>query len=283
LKSNLRDTPGDDLRGARPAPADVVHAIAQVADRAGSIGRRLHWLESTGSTNDVAARLAESGAEEGTTVVAEMQTAGRGRHGRIWFSPPGAGLYVSVIVRPGTGLDNGESPAALLTLASGVAIAEAIRAVTGLPAEIKWPNDVLIGGRKLAGILAEAAVQAGVVQFIVVGFGVNLQPAAYPPPLASRVTSIEIETTRPAERALILAAILAALGERYADLRAGRFDAILSAWRQLAPSLQGALVEWDSPAGAVRGVAQDIDRHGALLVRVGGKVERVIAGEVRWV
>jgi BirA family transcriptional regulator, biotin operon repressor / biotin---[acetyl-CoA-carboxylase] ligase len=283
LKSNLRDTPGDDLRGARPAPADVVHAIAQVADRAGSIGRRLHWLESTGSTNDVAARLAESGAEEGTTVVAEMQTAGRGRHGRIWFSPPGAGLYVSVIVRPGTGLDNGESPAALLTLASGVAIAEAIRAVTGLPAEIKWPNDVLIGGRKLAGILAEAAVQAGMVQFIVVGFGVNLQPAAYPPPLASRVTSIEIETTRPAERALILAAILAALGERYADLRAGRFDAILSAWRQLAPSLQGALVEWDSPAGAVRGVAQDIDRHGALLVRVGGKVERVIAGEVRWV
>ena len=282
MKSNLPDKPGDNLRGAQHVPADVAQAIARVAGRAGSMGRRMHWLESTASTNDVAARLAESGAEEGTTVVADMQTAGRGRHGRVWFSPPGAGLYVSVIVRPGTGLDNDENPAALLTLASGVAIAEAVRAATGLPAEIKWPNDVLIGGRKLAGILAEAAVQAGVLQFIVVGFGVNLQPAAYPPQLASRVTSIEVETTRPAERALILAEILAALGERYADLRAGRFDAILSAWRQLAPSLRGALVEWDSPAGVVRGFAQDVDRHGALLVRVGAKVERVIAGEVRW-
>jgi BirA family biotin operon repressor/biotin-[acetyl-CoA-carboxylase] ligase len=282
LKSTLSDKPGDNPRGAQPVPVDVAHAMARVADRAGSMGRRMHWFESTTSTNDVAARFADSGAEEGTTVVAEMQTAGRGRHGRGWFSPPGAGLYVSVIVRPGTVLDNDENPVALLTLASGVAIAEAVRAATGLPAEIKWPNDVLIGGRKLAGILAEAAVQAGVLQFIIIGFGVNLRTAAYPPDLASRVTSIEVETTTPAERALMLAEILAALGERYADLRAGRFDAILGAWRQLAPSLQGALVEWDSPAGVVRGFAQDIDRHGALLVRVGGRIERVVAGEVRW-
>jgi BirA family biotin operon repressor/biotin-[acetyl-CoA-carboxylase] ligase len=256
--------------------------MARVSRRAGPIGRHVHWIESTASTNDVAVRLAESGAEEGTAVVAETQTAGRGRHGRVWFSPPGAGLYVSVIVRPETSPHIDENPATLLTLASGVAIAEAVRAVTGLPAEIKWPNDVLIGGRKLAGILAESAVQAGTLQFVVVGFGVNLHPAAYPPELASRVTSIEAETSRPADRALMLAEILAAFGERYADLRAGRFDAILSAWRRLALSLPGAQVEWDSPAGVVRGRAQDIDRHGALLVRVGGKVERVIAGEVRW-
>ena len=215
-------------------------------------------------------------------VVAEMQTAGRGRHGRAWFSPPGAGLYVSIVVRPPAGTSNGEGATALLTLASGVAIAEAVRAATGLPAEIKWPNDVLVGGRKLAGILAESAVQGGTLQFVVIGFGVNLQPAAYPPELASRVTSIEAETMRPADRALVLAEIVAALGERYADLRAGRFDAILSAWRTLAPSLSGARVEWDSPAGVVRGRAEDIDRHGALLVRVDGKVVRVLAGEVRW-
>ena len=247
------------------------------------MGRRVHWLESTASTNDVAARLAESGAEDGTIVVAELQTAGRGRHGRVWFSPRGAGLYVSVIVRPASGESSDENPAALLTLASGVAIADAVRAVTGLPAEIKWPNDVLVGGRKLAGILAEAAVQAGTLQFVVVGFGVNLQPAAYPPELAPRVTSIEAETSRPADRALLLAEILAAMGERYADLRAGRFDAILSAWRRLASSLPGAHVEWDSPAGVVRGRAQDIDQHGALLVQVGAKIERVVAGEVRWI
>lgn len=278
MTSNLPE----DLRDSHDVPADVRRALARVAARAGSIGRRVHWLQSTASTNDVAAHLAESGADEGTTVVAEMQTAGRGRHGRVWFSPPGAGLYVSVIVRPGAELSNDENPAALLTLASGVAIAEAVRAVTGLPAEIKWPNDVLIGGRKLAGILAEAAVQAGTLQFIVIGFGVNLQPVAYPPELASRVTSIEAETTRPPDRALVLAEILAAMGERFVDLRAGRFDAILSAWRQLASSLPGARVEWDSPAGVVRGRAQDIDRHGALLVRVGAKVERIRAGEVRW-
>jgi BirA family biotin operon repressor/biotin-[acetyl-CoA-carboxylase] ligase len=269
-------------QSSRDVPADVALAIARVSVRAGTMGRSLHWLESTASTNDVAARLAESGAEDGTTVVADAQTAGRGRHGRVWFSPAGAGLYASTVVRPGSGMSSAGNPASLLTIASGVAIAEAVRAVTGLPAAIKWPNDVLIGGRKLAGILAEAAVQGGALQFVVVGFGVNLQTAAYPPELASRVTSIEAETSRPADRALVFAEILAAMGDRYADLRAGRFDAILGAWRGLAAMLPGAHIEWDSPAGIVRGRAQDIDRDGALLVRVGTKVERVVAGEVRW-
>ena len=251
--------------------------------RLGRIGHRVHWLEKTSSTNDVAARLAELGAEEGTTVIAEMQTAGRGRHGRVWFSPPGAGLYVSVIIRPGSGALHENNPAGLLTLATGVAIARAVRAVTGLPAEIKWPNDVLIGGRKLAGILAEAVAQAGTLQFVVLGFGVNLQRTAYPAELAMRVTSLEAETNRPADRALVLAEILASIAEQCGALRSGRFDAILSAWRELAASLRGASVEWDSPAGIVRGRAEDIDRDGALLVRVGERVERLIAGEVRWI
>ena len=272
----------DDLPRSHDVPANVAREIARVAARAGGMARRIHWLESTASTNDVAARLAESGAEEGTVVVADTQTAGRGRHGRVWLSPPGAGLYVSIILRPAGEVSGEANPAALLTLAAGVAIAEAVRAVTGLPAEIKWPNDVLIGRRKLAGILAEAVVQGGTLQYIVLGFGLNLHPASYPAELASRVTSIEAETNRPADRALMLAEIVAAMGERYVDLRAGRFDAILSAWRQFASSLPGARVEWDSPAGIVRGRAEDIDRHGALLVRVGGKLERVVAGEVRW-
>jgi BirA family biotin operon repressor/biotin-[acetyl-CoA-carboxylase] ligase len=268
--------------GSQQAPADIARAIARVASRAGGMGRRVYWLESTASTNDVAARLAESGSEDGTTVVAEMQTAGRGRHGRSWFSPPGAGLYASVIVRPGNVLSAADSPAALLTLATGVAVADAIRTATGLPAQIKWPNDVFVGERKLAGILAESAMQGSALQFVVVGVGVNLQPASYPIELASRATSIEAETGKPADRALLLAEILAAAGERYADLRAGRFDAILGAWRRLARSLPGALVEWDSPRGLVHGRAEDIDRQGALLVRVGGAVERVVAGNVRW-
>ena len=258
-------------------------ALARSAARLGPFGHRMHWLETTSSTNDVAAHLAELGANEGTIVAADAQTAGRGRLGRSWFSPPGAGLYVSIVLRPSGDLSKTVNPSALLTLASGVAIAEGVAASTGLPVEIKWPNDVMIGKRKLAGILAEATAQAGSLQQVILGFGLNLHPAAFPPELADRVTSIEAETSRPADRAQIVVEILAAFAARYADLRGGRFDAILSAWRRLAPSLASALVEWDVPGGVVRGRAEGIDDAGRLLVRVDGRLERLIAGEVRWI
>ena len=243
-----------------------------------AVASRVYWLETAGSTNDIAARLADAGAEDGTVVVAEAQTAGRGRLGRVWHSPAGAGLYVSIVLRP--------SPTfapALLTLGAGVALADGGRASTGVRTEIKWPNDLMVSGRKLAGILTEAAAQGGALQFIVLGFGLNLRPAAYPPNLAQRVTSIEAETSRPADRAVILAEILAAIAERYADLQQGRFDAILGAWRERAGSLRGSAVEWDSGGVAMRGSAEDIDNTGALLVRSGGTVHRLVAGEVRWV
>lgn len=258
-------------------PTDVRAELMRLAPRLGLFGERLHWLETASSTNDIAARLAEVGAEEGTTVVAEAQTMGRGRMGRVWFSPSGAGLYVSIVLRPR------KDPFALLTLAAGVAIAEGVQASTGLSPEIKWPNDLLVGRRKLAGILAEAAAQDGKLDFVVLGFGLNLRPAAYPAELADRATSIEAELNRQADRALILAEVLAAIAVRYADLRQGRFDAILSAWRQRAPLLRGALVEWNSAGGVRRGRAEDVDATGALLVRAGGRVERLIAGEVRWI
>ena len=268
--------------------------LTRHALRLGPFGRRMHWLETATSTNDVAARLADVGAEEGTTVVAEAQTSGRGRMGRAWFSPPGAGLYVSIVLRPGdSSMAQGFSPGSpafpLLTLAAGVALAEGIEASTGLPAEIKWPNDLLVGRRKVAGILAEAAAQGGNLEFVILGFGVNLRPAAYPPELAERATSIEAELNRPADRAMMLAEILSALASRCADLRQGRFDAILGAWRQRARSLRGALVEWDTPRGVQRGRAEDIDATGALLVQplgplgANGRTERLIAGEVRWI
>jgi BirA family biotin operon repressor/biotin-[acetyl-CoA-carboxylase] ligase len=275
----LKSNPSDDLRASHDVPADVRDELLRCASRLGPFGRRMLWLDTTSSTNDIAARLAGLGAEEGTTVVAEAQTSGRGRMGRTWFSPTGAGLYVSIVLRP----DTDPHASALLTLAAGVALAEGVEASIGLPAEIKWPNDLLVGRRKLAGILAEAASQSGSLHFIVLGFGLNLRPAAYPPELADRATSIEAEIGRPADRALILAEILSALAARYADLRHGRFDAILSAWRQRAPSLRGSLVEWDSPRGVKRGRAEDIDGTGALLVREGGRTERLTAGEVRWI
>lgn len=285
-------------------PADVRRELSRVASRLNGIARRVHWLETAGSTNDIAARLAEAEAEEGTVVVAETQTAGRGRMGRMWHSPPGAGLYVSIVLKPAPASARAPTPIrahapmpphtpalghprtpvpALLTLAVGVALADGIQAATGLRVEIKWPNDLVVARRKLAGILVEAAAQGGALQFIVLGFGLNLRPVVYPPELAQRVTSIEAETNRPADRALILAEILAAIAERYADLRQGRFDAILGAWRERAPFLRGSAVEWDSGGAKMRGLAEDIDDTGALLVRAGARVHRLVAGEVRWV
>src|SRR5215204_4022001 len=138
-----------------PAPCELRAALLQTAARRAAFGEPLHYFSEIGSTNDEAARLAEAGAAEGTTVVAGAQSAGRGRLGRSWFSPAGAGLYASVVLR-----DRRAAP--LLTLAGGVAVAEGIRAATALPVEIKWPNDVVVrdGGRrqrplKLAGVLAE--------------------------------------------------------------------------------------------------------------------------------
>jgi BirA family biotin operon repressor/biotin-[acetyl-CoA-carboxylase] ligase len=278
LKSNLPD----HFRDTSEVPADVRSELIRSLDRLGVFGRHIHWLASTTSTNDVAAHLAELGADEGTVVVADTQTAGRGRLGRTWFSPPGAGLYVSIVLRPSGNLSMRSNPSSLLTLASGVAIAEGVKAATGLPAEIKWPNDVMIGRRKLAGILAEATAQAGTLRHVILGYGVNLQQAAFPSELAHRATSIEAETNGPVDRAQIFAEILTAFSGRYADLQAGRFDVILSAWRMLAPSLRSSSVEWDSPAGVMRGRAEDIDEQGALMVRVGANVERIIAGEIRW-
>jgi BirA family biotin operon repressor/biotin-[acetyl-CoA-carboxylase] ligase len=189
LTSNLPE----GLLASHEVPLDVQSELARLAPRLGRMAHRILWLETAGSTNDIATRLADLGADEGTVVVAETQTAGRGRIGRAWFSPPGAGLYVSVILRPSPGADFSprENPTALLTLASGVALAEGVQAATGLPAEIKWPNDLIVAKRKLAGILAEAAAQGAALHFIVLGFGVNLRPAAYPPELTGRVTSVE--------------------------------------------------------------------------------------------
>jgi BirA family biotin operon repressor/biotin-[acetyl-CoA-carboxylase] ligase len=281
LKSKLPDS----LLVPSQVPDDVAAELRRVEGRLGRFARPLHWMERTTSTNEIAARLAELGAQEGTTVVADTQTAGRGRLGRAWFSPPGAGLYVSIVLKPRTGAKKGSDPffaiTSLLTLASGVALAEGVRASTGLPTELKWPNDLMVLRRKLAGILAEAAHGHG-VSYVVLGFGINLRLVAYPRELADRVTSLEAEAGKPVDRAMVFAEILAALAERYADLQAGRFDAILTAWRALAPSLRMAPVEWESPSGFVRGHAEDIDPQGALLIRIGNRLERVIAGEVRW-
>ena len=265
-----------------PLPEEFEAALAGSADRRGPYGQPIVFLFETDSTNDVAAVLADRGAREGTTVLALAQRAGRGRLGRTWFSPAGAGLYASVVCR-------GSQRAPLLTLAGGVAVAEGIRRATGLPAVIKWPNDIVVEDgpgrvrwRKLSGILAEGSSNAQGLQHVVLGFGVNLRPAGYPPAIAATATSIESELGRPVDPGAVLAEILVGLNEQIQALDAGRSAEVLDRWRGLAPSSAGSRVEIGTPDSGRQGTTCGIDETGALRVRVDDRIERVIAGEVKW-
>jgi len=252
-------------------PDDLAVALSRAAARLGSIGREVLWYPEVSSTSDVASSRAEGGAGEGLLVIADMQTAGRGRLGRTWASPPGAGIYASIVFRPNSRV------ARLLTLAAGVAVAEGITQATGLEPELKWPNDVHCEGRKLAGILAERGAD-----HVVLGFGVNVLQAMYPADVRARATSIELELGREVDRALVLAECLAALAARYRDLNDGREGAVMAAWRSRAASMLGRRVEWDMAGASQRGMAERVDEDGALLVRTENGLVRVISGEVRW-
>ena len=257
-------------------PDDLGAALTMAGDRLGIFARHVLWFAEVGSTNDVAATLADRGEPEGTVVIADAQTAGRGRHGRTWASPPGAGLYLSALMRPAA------HAVGLLTIAAGVALADGIQAATGLQAQLKWPNDVHVDGRKLAGILAEAGTSAAGVQYVVLGCGINLMPAAYPADIAARATSIESELGRPIDRGLLLVECLAAIHMRYLELQSNAKGPVISRWRERAISTFGRRVEWDVAGVTRHGVAEDVDETGALLVRDGATRARVISGEVRW-
>lgn len=262
-----------------PAPDEIADALAQARPRLGPLGLRVLWFDAIGSTNDRALAWAEAGAEEGCVVLADAQSAGRGRLGRTWASPAGAGIYVSVVLRPAA------QAMPLLTIAAGLGVSEGIAASTGLQTHVKWPNDVCVAGRpsrKLAGLLAEAGSSADRVLHVVLGIGINVLPAAYPPDVAARATSLEAELGRAVHRGAVLAECLAGVWRRYEMLTAGRSGDVLADWRHRASASFGRRVEWDEPAGTQRGIARDVDSSGALVVAADRGVVRLKAGEVRW-
>lgn len=230
------------------------------------------------STNDLARELARDGAPHGTVVVAEAQDAGRGRLGRAWHSPAGEGLYFSAVLRPR--LDPASAPP--LSLAAAVALAEAVRGFLGRPPALKWPNDLLVGGRKLAGILIEMEAEPGRLAHLVLGIGLNVNAASFPDELAERATSIRLERGSPVRRAPVLASILHAL-ERWVDrLEAEGPAPVCAAWLELA-ELVGRQVTVTVSAGAepLHGIALGLDERGALRLELAdGRVEVVTAGEL---
>lgn len=261
-------------------PVDLPARLLKAAPRLGPFAGGLRLCREVGSTNDEVARLAEQGAPHGTVVVADTQTAGRGRHGNNWFSPAGSGLYLSALVRTTS------SP--VLTLATGVAVAEALRGVTGLDAVLEWPNDVVVESspgnpRKVAGILAEALTVQNLVDHVIVGIGINLSDAAWPAGLVDRAGSVEGLTGRAVDAVVLLEELLASFAARCAEVESGKIADLLARWEALAPSSRGATVEWSVGEIRRRGVTAGVDQEGALLVRVGSRLERLVGGEVQHV
>jgi BirA family biotin operon repressor/biotin-[acetyl-CoA-carboxylase] ligase len=240
------------------------------------IGRTIHYFDEVSSTNEVAFRLASEGASHGEVVVAERQSQGRGRRGRSWFSPPGLNLYCSLILRP----DLSPQRAPELTLVAAAALAETVER-GGAEAKIKWPNDIMVNGKKVAGILTELSADPETVHFAVVGMGINLngEYADFPAELKASATSLRAARGQLVPRALFAAALWTQLEQRLDQHAAEGFGPIRSACRALSDTL-GREVLVKSEHAELRGLAEDIDDGGALLVRTSQGLERVISGDV---
>ncbi len=242
------------------------------------VGREIHVFQQTTSTNDVAARLARGGAREGAVVFAEMQSKGRGRMGRRWVSPAGKGLWFTVLLRP----DMPPQGATQLTVGAATALSRAIALQTGLATEIKWPNDILIRGKKVAGILTEMRAELDHLQEVLLGIGinVNLERADFPPSLHSAATSLRIERGQPVNRAELAVAVLRELDCDYQLIAQGEFDRLAEQWQDRCSTL-GRQVAIRCGNRLFQGRAESLDDDGALLVRgAHGHLERVVGGDV---
>jgi len=242
-----------------------------------SLGRSLHLYDEIGSTQDAAKRLAEEGAPEGTLVIAEQQTSGRGRMGRSWLSPKYKGLWMSLVLRPNVPV----LCTPQLTLLTATALCRSLRRQTGLEIGIKWPNDLLIDGRKISGILLESSAEEERLRHVVAGIGisVNLEPEDYPPELRSKAVSLRMAAGRPLDRTETAAQFLESLEELYDIYRHDGFGPIRLLWEAWSVSL-GKPAALKTPQGTVEGVPLGLSDNGALRVRTAdGLVREVFSAE----
>jgi BirA family transcriptional regulator, biotin operon repressor / biotin---[acetyl-CoA-carboxylase] ligase len=259
---------------------DVLHAddlVSRLADTK-VIGRDIRAFQETTSTNDVIEKLARDGVKEGVVVFAESQTKGRGRLGRKWMSPPKGGLWFSLLLRP----ELRPQEATQLTVASGTALRRAIESHTGLKAEIKWPNDILVRGRKVAGILTELSAELDRIKHVVLGIGVNvnLDPGDFPSELRRVATSLKAELGKPVARPELALAILRELDLDYARIAGGQFAAVADEFEQHCTTIAHNVVIRTGDR-QLRGRAESLGEDGALLLRTDhGRLERVIGGDV---
>ncbi len=257
---------------------DLLHADDLISRLAPErvVGRDIQVFQQTSSTNDVAEKLALDGVAEGVVIFAESQSKGRGRLGRKWLSPAGQGLWFSILLRPRL------APGSVtqLTIAAATAVARALRVETGLAPQIKWPNDILIRGRKVAGILTELSAELDRVRHVVIGIGVDVNVTEFPDELREVATSLAIETGRTFIRGAIAAALLRELEADYSRVMRGEFPTLAEEWERQCVTL-GRRVKIHIGDRTLSGRAESLDNDGALLLRSDyGHLERIVGGDV---
>ena len=240
-------------------------------------GGRTVYFDATDSTNVQAKRLAEAHAPHGTLVVSDRQDGGKGRRGRSWASPSGVGIWMSLILRP----EIAPSSASMLTLAAALAVREGILEETGLSPLIKWPNDLVLNGKKICGILTEMSTELMEIQYVITGIGINVNQREFPPEIRDTATSLSLEAGRSFRRSSLIAAILKAFEKDYeAFLKTGDLSLLLEEYNACLVN-RGKEVCILDPSGEYRAVAEGIDESGSLLVTLpDGTRREIISGEV---
>lgn len=242
-------------------------------------GHDIYWEYEVGSTNAVAAQLADKGAAEGTVVVSESQKHGRGRMGRTWVSQPEIGIYLSLILRP----NFVPMKAPCITYMSAVAVAEALEQTFGITAGIKWPNDVMINGKKVSGILTELKAEMECIHYVIVGIGINVNNTRFPKAFRDRVTSLSLELKQKVSRVALVQALLQALERWYLIIANDGIDRTFERWRTLSCTL-GNRVEVNVGESVLKGIATRLEPSGSLYVRLdSGEEKQILAGDVTMV
>ena len=243
------------------------------------IGKKMRYIENTPSTINVGKQLttdSDIGKLHGMVIIAEEQTGGVGRMGRAWVSPSG-GIWITIILKPHMPVDH----IFMITMAGSIAVARAIRKEYDIGALIKWPNDVFIGNKKVAGLLLELSAEADVVHhaLLSIGIDVNVPISNFSPELQDRITSISIELGHEVDRAALLARILKEFESRFLLVESGEYDTIIREWKSISCTLENR-VQIRTLKNSFEGDAVDIDEFGALIIRKeNGRLERVIAGD----
>lgn len=266
-------------RGYRLLTVPDILSKSEIESRldGGWIGSQVYFAEEVDSTNTWGKRLAEEGAPHGTLVVADEQTQGRGRRGRSWQSPKGTNISMTLILRP----DLEPARASMLTIVMGLSVAQGLKELLKLPVQIKWPNDAVLNGHKLCGILTEMSAQIDYINYVVVGTGINVNLPEVPEELKDIATSLLIETGHRVNRAEVIGAVLRAFARNYESfLAAGDLTGLLNAYNEILANRDRQVRVLD-PKEPYEGVALGINARGELLVKkADGSISEVYAGEV---